>query len=450
MNYIRKGYKYRIYPTEKQKEKIENNFRATRKVWNYTLEKVIKGLESEFGKIKQPIMIKGRQKNKCTWTWKERKERLKWLRDNGLSKNTISKKLPKMKDEIDYLKMADSKALIYTLKYFDAALKNWVDNSPFTPVAAYRTSKDITKGQWHNRWVSFLNFHSRKDNHQSYTTYQGVKVDFENGLLTIPKIKNIPIILHRKFDTEKCKIKNVTISRKNGKYYAALSVLTDELPKEKPEIKEETIVGFDMNARRFIVSSNGESIISLNPYRKLQSKKAKLQKILSQKKYKSKNWQKLKNKIALLDEKIINQRKDWQHNISYYITHNPEIETLVFEKLQIKNMISKPAAKQDKTTGEYIPNMASAKAGLNKSLSDVAISQFLEMVKYKCEWYGKNFIQVNPAYTSKTCSNCGFINKELKSELKWKCPECGIELDRDVNAAINIRGKYISKLKEKF
>ena len=91
---------------------------------------------------------------------------------------------------------------------------------------------------------------------------------------------------------------------------------------------------------------------------------------------------------------------------------------------------------------------------LAKSISNASWSTFVSMLEYKCDWYGKQLVKVNARDTSRTCSQCGFLNKEF-SKLddyqfldvrQWVCPNCGTHLDRDINASVNILNKGLETL----
>ena len=112
-------------------------------------------------------------------------------------------------------------------------------------------------------------------------------------------------------------------------------------------------------------------------------------------------------------------------------------QTIVFEKLQPANLSKRPEPKQDEEPGHYLPNGASAKAGLNKSILDAGWGQFQQICKHKAACADSRIVFVSPTYTSQMCSGCGAIDqKEL--EERWHTCSCGCSLDRDHNAAINI------------
>jgi len=106
-------------------------------------------------------------------------------------------------------------------------------------------------------------------------------------------------------------------------------------------------------------------------------------------------------------------------------------------KLRRKTLTRKPKPKQDEATGQYLPNGAAAKGGLNKSILDAGWATFVEMCSVKAAWAGRTLLKVDPRYTSQVCSGCGQVRKKELSE-RWHSCDCGTELDRDVNAAINI------------
>jgi putative transposase len=119
----------------------------------------------------------------------------------------------------------------------------------------------------------------------------------------------------------------------------------------------------------------------------------------------------------------------------------------MFEKLQPANMSKRPKPKQDEATGQYLPNGASAKAGLNKSILDAGWGQFQQICKNKAECAGSRVLFVSPKYTSQLCSGCGAIVQKELEERRHVC-SCGCDLDRDHNAAINILKLGLQALKK--
>lgn len=146
-----------------------------------------------------------------------------------------------------------------------------------------------------------------------------------------------------------------------------------------------------------------------------------LQKGLSRKVKGSSNREKARRKVARLHERISNQRKDTLHKTTYRLTHDNQVLTICMEDLNVKGM--------------------TRKHHLSKSINDASFGMFCTMIEYKCSWYGVNLVKIDRfTPSSKTCSHCGHIYKDLKlSERSWTFTECGTHHDRDFNASVNIK-----------
>lgn len=358
-----KAIKYRIYPTEAQKELLNKHIGANRFIYNIALE------------TKQ-VAYAGHKIN--------------------LSRFDLQKQIPELKNECSWLKEINSQTLQYSLVCLDTAYNNFFKN------------KD-----------GFPKYKSKHKGKQSFCVPQNVIIDKENNKLVIPKFKKgIDIILHRDIKGE---IKQATISKTStGKYFASILIKTGEIYPNKKPTKKETSIGIDLGVKDVIVTSNGEK--TSNPkFLKKEISKLKYQ----QKKYSKYKGKRTKSKLALKHEKITNQRVDFLHKLSTKLIR--ENQTICLEDLNIKGMITNHS--------------------LAQSISDSGWGMFIEMLKYKAEWQGRNIIQIgrfDPS--SKTCSCCGKINKKLKlSEREWTCDNCNTTHDRDVNAAINIKSFGIEK-----
>jgi putative transposase len=223
------------------------------------------------------------------------------------------------------------------------------------------------------------------------------------------------------------KIKHATISRtKAGNYYIALCCETKEAVEAKP-ITPETTIGIDVGLKSFAVLSTGETVD--NPrFLKTAVKVKREQRRFSRKVKGSKSRKEQAVQLAKVSEHIANQRKDFLQKLSHYIVSDSQTNAVVVENLNIKGMM-----KNHKLAG---------------AISDVGWGDFMRMLQYKCEWSGKNFLQIGRFEpSSKTCSVCGFVNNELTlKDRSWKCDGCGTQHDRDVNAAINIKNMKLREL----
>jgi putative transposase len=267
-----------------------------------------------------------------------------------------------------------------------------------------------------------------RNRYNSFTYPQaGYSLTHDNRL-TLSKIGSIKITLHRKIEGA---IKTCTIKYEAGQWYA---VFTCEVKQPAPLPVVESETGIDLGVTHFAALSDGTFIESPRYYRKAQKKLEKLQQALSHKKRGSHRRDKARKAVAKAHRKIRNQRRDFQHKASARLVK--QHQTIVFEELEITNLTKRAKPKQDEH-GTYLPNGASAKSGLTKSILDAGWGQFQQMCVSKAAYAGRAILFVNPRYTSQVCSQCGTARKKPLDE-RWHSCECGCELDRDTNAAINI------------
>lgn len=264
----------------------------------------------------------------------------------------------------------------------------------------------------------FPKFKSRHKNINSCQFPQHVKIDFNNKRIILPKIGGVKTIFHRKF--KDCNIKTVTVSKTHtNKYYVSVLIENEDIIPKKVKVNKKTTIGLDLGIKDFCITSNGEK--TDNPkYLKNNLNKIKiLQRQFSKKAKGGKNREKARIKLAKKHEYVKNVRNDFLHKVSSKLIS--ENQTIIIEDLNIQGMI-----KNHK---------------LAQSISDVSWSKFIEYLKYKAEWYGKNILEIgrfDPS--SKMCSNCGNIKKDLTLKIRsWTCDKCKEEHDRDINAAMNIK-----------
>lgn len=353
-----KAYKYRIYPTDEQKSQLNGFFGCARFVYNLGLE------------TKIAAWVSAKKKYSCI----------------DLTNQMVDLK----NTEASWLSKCPSQALQMSLRNLDNAYTHFFRGGGFP---------------------KFKNKHSK----QSIQFPQGVRVDFNNSIIFIPKLKEVSVIFHRQF---KGNVKTVTISKTvTNKYF--VSILVDGI-NESVKIKQNEVVGIDLGIKTLATLSDGTKFE--NP--KFLSKSLKRlrieQRTLSRRsKTKGKNYEKQRLVVAKLHEKIKNQREDYLHKISTLITKKHDI--IVMEKLDTKEMM-----------GER---------NFGRIIGEIGWRRLKTMIEYKCAWSGKDFIEIGQFEpSSKCCSSCGKINRELKlSDREWACINCGVIHDRDINAAINIK-----------
>ena len=281
--------------------------------------------------------------------------------------------------------------------------------------------------RFYNNGFGYPKFKSKFDKN-SYTTsavykkykdkeYCNIEVNLETKEIKLPKLKQVKIRGYRKLKSIEGKIISATISREpNGKYYVSVLYKQDNI---KETIIPNTIVGIDLGIKKLLTLSDG-TVVENNKYTEKYEKRIKrCQKELARKIKGSKNYYKCKTKLATLYNKLKNARKYYIHKITKKITDNYDI--IVCEKLKTKEMIMKKE--------------------LSKRITDASFNEIIRQLEYKSNWKGKEFYQIDTYYpSSQTCSVCGNIDKKYKSikERNYICTNCHNELDRDINASVNI------------
>lgn len=249
-------------------------------------------------------------------------------------------------------------------------------------------------------------------------TYPQSGYKFEGNRLHLSKLGMIKIKQHREIEGN---IKTITIKQTpTNKYFVFISC--DNLETKPNEAKE--IVGIDLGIKEFVTLSNGETISYPKFLKKSENKLAKYQRKLSKKKKGSKNKNKAKIKVAKVHEKIVNQRRDFFFKVADYLSNTFKI--IAVEKLKIKNMIKNHC--------------------LAKSISDNSWGEFLLILDFKMQEKENEPIKVSPNYTSQDCSSCGNRQKMTLEKRTYNCSNCGLKIDRDLNASINIKNKLIKQL----
>lgn len=268
-----------------------------------------------------------------------------------------------------------------------------------------------------------------RNRYNSFTYPQG-GYHLEDGRATLSKIGSIKIKLHRPVEGT---IKTCTIKYEAGQWYAVFSCEVEQ-PEPLPVSDEE--VGIDLGLLHFAALSDGTFIDNPRHYRKAEKTLARRQQMKDRRKCGSHRREKARRLLAKAQRKIANQRRDFLHKQAKKLVE--QYQTMVFEDLQIENLVSCPKAKQDEN-GKYLPNGASAKAGLNRSIQDAGWGMFIDMCSFKAACAGRMLVKVNPYKTSQVCSAClqECPHKELDERIHI-CLHCGVVLDRDTNAAINI------------
>jgi putative transposase len=343
--------------------------------------------------------------------------RFVWNKALAIQKDRLSKKerllsyidmaglLVVWKKEELFLKEVHSQPLQQTIKNLDRALKSSFNKTNATRFPRFK----------------------KKYMHDSFLYPQGHRLEQQSARVYLPKIG---WVCYRKSQSIEGMPKNVTVSRRCGKWYVSIQVEQDV---QRPEHKSRAVLGIDVGIAKFAMCSDGNVIMPLNSFRKHEKRLVFLQRRLSRKKKFSNNWAKQKAKILRHHAKIADCRKDFLHKATDAISKNHAI--VVMEDLQVSSMSRSAAG-----TIECKGNNVRAKAGLNKSILDQGWYEFRRQLEYKLLWRGGLLVLVNPRYTSQQCSDCGHCEREnRKTQSLFLCKNCGHSENADLNAAKNIR-----------
>ena len=363
-------YEYRIYPNKSQEVQIAKQFGCCRVVYNKTL-----ALRKETYETTQKHLSK----------YELVKEITKW----------------KEQEEFNWLSEANAQALQQAVFDMDCAYQRFFREK-----------------------TGFPKFRSKKTHRYSFRYPQGCKLDNEGNKIYLPKLKWVKCKVDRPIEFQ---LRSVTVKQvPSGKYFVCC-LFDDglELPPKLP-ITEETTVGIDLGLKDFAVLSNGTKISRMKFTKQYEKQLAKLQRVLSRKQKGSNNREKARVKVARLQEKISNCRKDYLHKVSHKIINENQVNTICLETLNVKGMMMNHR--------------------LAKSVADVGMYMFKQMLEYKADRAGKNILYIGRYEPSTKLCDCGYKNNDLTlSDREWTCPKCGKHYDRDVHAAQNIKKFALSE-----
>lgn len=358
---MQKGIKFRIYPNKEQQTIINQTLGCCRLVYN-------KGLA---------------MRNEA------------YQNGNKIGYLQTSAMLTELKkqDDFVFLKVADSVALQQSLRDLDRGFINFFQKRARHP-----------------------KFKSKHNQHQSYRT-----INKRDNIRIVGKHIKLPKLGYVKVrqSMEVGKINNVTIEHTpTGKYFAVLNVEFEP----QPMLNQGGSIGIDVGIKKFYSDSNGNTVSNPKYLEKSMRKLVREQRKLSRKEKGSSNRNKQRIKVALIHEKITNQRNDFLQKQSTMLIR--ENQTICIEDLNVKNMMRNHK--------------------LAQHIGSASWSKFFDMLSYKATWYGNDIVKIPTMYpSSQICSCCGYKNPLVKNLAirNWECPKCHTKHDRDTNASINILNK---------
>jgi putative transposase len=362
------GVQFRIYPTKNQEVILNRTLSTCRRLYNDALAE--RKRQAELNRLRKSFDV-------FPWGKQEWSNYYDQANDLSESKTVFQKEI-------------HAQVLQNVLKRVEKSMQNFFRGSGYP------------RFQGRNRYNSF--------------TYPQSGFKIKGEKITLSKIGDIKIVLHREIEG---KIKTCTIKRDVDRWYVSFSCKID-IPIEPVEIK--TITGIDMGLKSLVTFSNGEQINPPKYLRASEKRLAREQIHLSKKKKGSQNRNQQRIKVAKVHRRIRFQRKDFNHKLSINLVN--KYDHVVFEKLQIQNMVQNPH--------------------LAKSILDASWSQLINLTIYKAEYAGKIVELVNPNGTSQTCLCGQSVPKDLSVRVH-NCPSCGLILDRDHVSAMIIKSRSKNK-----
>ena len=374
----------RIYPNQEQCSFIDKTIGCCRFLYNQMLEE------------RKQVWEEHKENKEEIYGWKYKTEK-------------------QYKEEFEFLKEVDSVALQQARRHLENAYNNF-----FKSLSGRRKGGD----------VGFPKF-KKKKNGGSYTSMNNKTIEIKDkNHIRLPKIGIIKIGINQKIINNHDKLCSVTIKRTpTNKYFCSILFEKEIEEIKKVDLNENSkVIGLDMSLMNFFVDDKGNSPAYQKIYKKHEKRLKRLQHLESRKKKGSRRQKKLRKSINFINEKISNKRKDFSHKLSTELVKNHDV--IVVESLNLKAI--------------------SQGLKLGKSVMDLGYSQFINQLKYKCDWYGKHLIEADKWFaSSKICHNCGYKYSELTlKDRKWVCPNCGHIIDRDRNAAINLKNLGVGYIRK--
>ena len=321
------------------------------------------------------------------------------------------------KEKFEYMKEVSSTALQQSRKDCDQAFDNW-----------FKSSKGMIGGKFkHPR------FKSKKSNDFSYREVMISEncFDFDHRTLNIPKLKKVKFKLRslpKNFIIKS--VKNITVKKTpSGKYFASLCCEVEYSESIYRHENQMSAIGLDWSPKMLFVADDRKTGCDYNyvAFKQKSSKKLHmLQKKMMKKQKGSKNRDKARVKVARLEERIANQRKDFQEKLALQLVK--QYQVIGIEDLDLKGI------------AKFLRNA--------KNINDTGWNSFVQKLERKAALFNSVVIKADRWFaSSKTCSECGYVKHNLKlSDRNWTCPECGTNHVRDINAAVNLKNNALSTL----
>lgn len=418
-------HKYKIKPSSSQQQVIKDWINMLRSHYNFCLRDRIEAYEQvKYPKLGEYCDLN--TKAHCyplTCSVSKQSSLGEPYKKTGKKRNAYeqqSSELPSLKKLRPWYKSIHSTVLQQNLRRLDRAFQNFFGG------------RGYPKFKRRHQFKSF-----------SYPPNQ-VKVEGEK--IYLPSIGWMRLFLSRPI-REEFAIRSVTVRQKADGFYVAIVLEDKTIPDiELMDLSQvKSVIGCDCGARphKLLALSNGENIPNPQFEKQLAKRKTLRQRRASRKKRGSQNQRKAFQELARLDQKIVNQREDYHWKIAHKL--NRVADVIVMEALNIQGMIRQCKPKLDEK-GKYTKNGQSAKRALNSLIRDCSWGELKQKIRQVAEKFGQIFLEVDPKYSSQTCSHCGFKDKKNRYKETFLCLNCNNPIDADTNAGIVLAQRGIAIL----
>ena len=291
------------------------------------------------------------------------------------------------------------------LRNLDRAFERWLE---------YLREKK--KGKRPARRVGFPAFKSRKRRLGSFRLFGTIRVSRRSIIL--PRIGEVKLKECDYLPTEGVEILSATVSERAGRWFVSLQV-EEEIDDPVDNGRDGIVVGVDLGIKNLATTSDGETFKGPEALSRNLRKLRRLEREKSRRQPGSKNRAKTRHKLAKTHARVANIRKDALHKLTTHLTKTKS--AVVLEDLNVAGMVKNPF--------------------FARAIADMGFGEFRRQLLYKAEWYGCYTLMADRFFpSSKTCSKCGAVKADLKpSDRRWTCPGCKARLDRDPNAALNLK-----------
>jgi putative transposase len=388
---MKTSYQYKIKPTKQQTEKIDKTLEMLRCQYNYLLAQRFDWYEQNRCPVDRCPLI-------CHLP--ELKEQPNYYNQKA--------SLVQLKVNRPWYKDIHSQVLQEVPKRVEKTFDRWLSGD----VNGKKSGRPRFKGKGQYKTFTYTQFKQ-----QTLEDSLTLRYHFVNNKIKLSKIGDVKVIVHRPIP-DGLKIKTVSITKKADGYYVSLSLEDATVPTIKPDFNPESITGIDVGLQEFLTTSENETVAIPQHYRKAQKRLRVIQKRVSRRKKGSNRRQKAVKQLGKQHKKVADKRKDFHFKTANNLLKKYDV--VAVEDLNIKGL---------------------ARTRLAKSVLDAGWASFLSILTNKAENAGLLVIPVKASGTSQDCSSCG-VKVPKKLHVRWHdCPSCGCSLDRDHNAAINIKNR---------